>query len=293
MDSSADLPALIHQTLSLRMDEAREGRLRLRIPPAGGDNRMTPNSHYHLTPELFLQVSGVTRMDVPGKRVSFYPGEICLVPRMTPHAEKSERYRGDFLNLVVCVPSAGNIYIHKSVAGARGFPIVMQRIHYLSPHEEMLRLAMDQIARVHAGHSALRPILLQGLEVTLFALLAEITSGQRNASPISSENRHVADCKRFIQGNLANPRLNVRMLAEMIGVTPDYLSNLFAIQTGERLTAYLNRQRIANARALLAGSKLNISEVAWASGYADPAYFTRVFSRITGVSPARYRGNPS
>ena len=52
---------------------------------------------------------------------------------------------------------------------------------------------------------------------------------------------------------------------------------------------YLIRYRIRQARELLAAGELNVTEVAMAVGFADSAYFGRVFQREVGVPPGAYR----
>jgi two-component system, response regulator YesN len=58
---------------------------------------------------------------------------------------------------------------------------------------------------------------------------------------------------------------------------------------GCRFTAYLNQVRIGKSKLLLKGSALPIVDIAGLVGYEDQSYFTKVFKRVTGVSPGRYR----
>ena len=52
---------------------------------------------------------------------------------------------------------------------------------------------------------------------------------------------------------------------------------------------YLTRYRLKQARALLEAGQRSITEVALAVGFADSAYFSRVFQREVGVSPSAYQ----
>lgn len=283
-----DLQTLINDTISRHLIEARENRLRFRIPASVGSSRMTPTSHYHLTPELFLQISGVTRMALPNERMALYPGDVCLVPGTVPHTETAGRYRGEFLNLVLMFHQGDCLSIHAAVASPQGTPIARDTIYYSSVERIAVQVLMEEIARPVVGRSRHRANVVQSLWVALLCLLVEVVNGKHEEFH-ELENRHVVFCKRFIQGNLANPALTVELLAEMTSISPDYLSHLFVMETGVRLVTYINRQRIACAQKLLIHSDLNISETAWASGYRDPGYFTRVFRRETGCSPREYK----
>lgn len=82
-------------------------------------------------------------------------------------------------------------------------------------------------------------------------------------------------------------------LAEYIGMSEDYLSRAFSQELGISLWDYLNRYRILRAKELLIQTDNSISQIARRVGYPDPAYFSRVFRKLTGLSPRSYRENPN
>jgi YesN/AraC family two-component response regulator len=78
-------------------------------------------------------------------------------------------------------------------------------------------------------------------------------------------------------------------IADGIGVSEDYLSRLFKREVGISPWEYLNRYRVYQAKEMLRQSMDSVSEIAGRVGFADSAYFSRVFRQITGVSPSAYR----
>jgi len=78
-------------------------------------------------------------------------------------------------------------------------------------------------------------------------------------------------------------------IAEGIGVSEDYLSRVFNRELGISPWDYLNRYRISQAKELLRQTHHSISHIGRRVGFSDPAYFSRVFRRITGTSPRAYR----
>ena len=52
---------------------------------------------------------------------------------------------------------------------------------------------------------------------------------------------------------------------------------------------YLNQIRIAKSKALLKCDGLRITDISIAVGFMDQSYFTKVFKRVTGVTPNKYR----
>lgn len=83
--------------------------------------------------------------------------------------------------------------------------------------------------------------------------------------------------------------LSLGDLASRFGLDGSYLSRSFKQAAGSNLTVYIAQLRVAEAKRLLQTRELSITEVAQAVGYGDYAYFSRVFKKLTGVSPRRYR----
>mgnify|MGYP004481887437 FL=1 len=54
---------------------------------------------------------------------------------------------------------------------------------------------------------------------------------------------------------------------------------------------YIISLRIANAKMLLETTDYSIKEIGCIVGYDNPLYFSRLFSKYTGISPAKYRSN--
>src|SRR5690606_19224581 len=63
----------------------------------------------------------------------------------------------------------------------------------------------------------------------------------------------------------------------------------FANATGHAPLAYVQLLRIEEAKRRLERGSDPIEEIGWQVGYEDPAFFRRLFRRLTGVSPGQYR----
>ena len=109
-----------------------------------------------------------------------------------------------------------------------------------------------------------------------------------------------ADCKRYappvrkamhyIDGNLSNP-LSLKLVADATNISSSYLSCLFKKETGQTLTQYIHRQRIAHAMELLEHTNLQVQAVAQHCGFFDVHYFSKLFRRLTGYAPSAYRNS--
>lgn len=79
--------------------------------------------------------------------------------------------------------------------------------------------------------------------------------------------------------------------AEAAGVNSSYLSCLFSQEMGTGFANYLLRLRLDHAKKLLRESNMKMWQVAEESGFNDYHYFSKVFKKAEGMSPAHYRKN--
>ncbi|WP_375263576.1 helix-turn-helix domain-containing protein [Palleronia sp.] len=99
--------------------------------------------------------------------------------------------------------------------------------------------------------------------------------------------------ERFVQlvTQHARQHWTVAAYARAIGVSRDRLRSAVKGATGLSPQAYLHRHLIREASELLNGTATPIGTIAFRLGFADPAYFTRFFSRAVGTSPSRFRAS--
>lgn len=81
-------------------------------------------------------------------------------------------------------------------------------------------------------------------------------------------------------------------LADSVHVSEDYLTRIFHKETGLSPWEYLNRYRIFLASQMLLHTNSTVYDVAEKCGFQDQAYFCRVFKKIHGLPPGKFRSNP-
>lgn len=94
--------------------------------------------------------------------------------------------------------------------------------------------------------------------------------------------------RRFIEDHYSRD-LSVTQIAEEVYLSPTYASLLYKQETGETLFEYLTKVRIDRAKELLRNPQYKFYEISEAVGYSDPSHFSKLFKRITGLTPSAYR----
>lgn len=97
----------------------------------------------------------------------------------------------------------------------------------------------------------------------------------------------VAKAKAIIEKHY-DEEILLSTISEMVGVSESYLSKQFAKETGVNFIPYLTNLRIEKAKQALENG-LKIYDVAEKVGYVNPEHFSRIFKKVTGVSPIAYR----
>jgi AraC family transcriptional activator of pobA len=83
--------------------------------------------------------------------------------------------------------------------------------------------------------------------------------------------------------------MGVGDFAAALGVTPTHLSRCCNQTWGKPASRLLQDRRIFEARKLLVETRMPVGHIADSLGFASPAYFTRAFQQVTGVSPSAFR----
>nr|WP_246418007.1 AraC family transcriptional regulator [Haloferula luteola] len=113
-------------------------------------------------------------------------------------------------------------------------------------------------------------------------LRQEIDWDERPRSP------QVLKVAEHIAHHFAEP-LEVPRLAQIAGISPRALATLFQREFRTTVPQFIARVRTREAARLLEQSPLSIDEIAERTGFPNRYYLTRVFTRVTGKPPARYR----
>ena len=94
--------------------------------------------------------------------------------------------------------------------------------------------------------------------------------------------------KEYINSNL-DKDTSLNSIADMYGITPQYLSMVFKRDSGESFIGYLTNQRIKKSMELLSNTTLTPAEISASVGYTNTRSFYSAFKKYIGMTPIEYR----
>ena len=244
------------------------------------DWEFEPHRHARLHQVLLVETGG-GQARFEGRDVALGPMSLVNVPPGDVHgfsfrpgtqgfvATLAEEMRNELLS------QAGD------VRRALARPLVLEA-------DESIVATMRQIWREFNGRAAARALLLRGLGACLLGQTARTAA---EADPVAGPPPE-SDLLRRFEALLEAHYLEhwrVADYARALAVTPTHLSRVARAAGGESASRLIDARVMREARRSLAYTNMSVTTIAYTLGFADPAYFSRVFTRALGVSPRAFR----
>lgn len=121
----------------------------------------------------------------------------------------------------------------------------------------------------------------------IFEKIIELTNLVKEAHKKPKHSPYIKKCLLTIEQNL-NEKITVTMLAEECGITADYLSQLFKNEMGEKITAYILRQKLELAQSLIFDGYDN-SKICYMLSFSSQSHYISAFKKQFGVTPNEYQ----
>ncbi len=276
---SAELPDVLHvETLAAR--SALHGW------------ELEPHRHGRLHQVLLMRRGGGTAW-LGDARIDLAPPCLVNVPAGEVHAF---RFRPDSRGWVATLADELLDDVLARADDARRALAVARVVHA----DASIEALMVEVQHEFEGRAAARALVLRGLAAMLLGHAARAIDTHLEAHPQAHPDARSAAARRAADPALLRrfealleqhhaQRWAVADYARALAVTPTHLSRVTRTATGLAASRLIDERVVREARRHLAYTQAPVKVIADALGYADPAYFSRVFSRTAGLAPQAYR----
>jgi len=157
------------------------------------------------------------------------------------------------------------------------------------PDSAYITDTLDRIGGELASGFGARYGLVEAYVTTVLTLASALASPLADEDPATSRDMaRIARLRELIGGHYRE-HLPVEFYARELGVSVTHLNRITKAQTSRTMNELLSDKIISQAKRDLVFTVATAQEIAYALGFADPAYFTRFFSREAGETPRQFR----
>ena len=229
---------------------------------------------------LIYCLSGRGSIEIDNTTHKIRSGQLAIIPPHTSHiyqAEKKDPWS-------IC-------WIHftgaQTQALSGSLKLTKHKPSLYVPDTRIIRDAFENVYACLNYHYTDAGLLAMSSELLRLFSLAKLHQGFPGAQRQSAENR-VVSTLAFMEQHLHMP-LTLDEMAAHSGQSLPYFTKLFRQRTNQSPMAYFIQLKIRKACELLNQTDSTIREIATQLGYEDPYYFSRIFKKTQGCSPAAYR----
>lgn len=168
---------------------------------------------------------------------------------------------------------------------------VNEALHLSAEEEDDLITILDQIDKEcqHIDKHTQEIILTQIDSLLKYSnrfYERQFLTRRQNNSALLTRFEQVVD--EYFRGDVPG-LLTVQYLADKMNLSPNYLSDLLRVHTGQNTQQHIHEKLIARAKEQLSTTDLSVSEIAYALGFEHPQSFSTLFKKKTNVSPLEFR----
>ena len=220
----------------------------------------------------------------PGDMIFAWSGELHQIHQNTDKQVVALQFPGNLITELPEFMPLLNSFRSIHMVSAKEHPELSQQLHDHLKHMYELKMSGTPFSNVE---------ILICLYELFIALGTYVHEHQSSRAQDPAEGSHQSLSKMthacsFISENCEQV-ITLDHIAEQFGFSSYYFSRLFKSATGYNFTEYLTLQRVKRAQLFLADSDMNITEIAFSSGFKSISSFNRAFRQFRGCAPRDYR----
>lgn len=250
-------------------------------------------SHWHTSVEIIRILNGSLKIILDNHEISAKNGDVLFVNSETVHSAFPSPdcvYECIVMNMeMFLVEDAGCRYFIESIMNLE------YRIDEYFPYKDdkffrAVNNLFDSMQQKSSGYK----FNIIGSIYQLIGIMIDnhnYHSSQSDAHILKDKN--IPKLKKVLSYMRSNydSQISLEDMAEVAGMSSRYFCSFFKKMTLKTPMEYLKTYRIERAARKLLNSDMNITEIAYSSGFNDLSYFIKTFKEIKGVTPAAFRNS--
>ena len=242
-----------------------------------------PQLHWHEFYEIEYVIDGYAKQIINGKEYSVGPGSVILLSPVDFHSYREidpanplRMINVKFQDLFLPQTVRNDIYMQKR-----------PKIAHMS--DNRFRTLMETLYEEFVHNDYSRDMVMMHMITYICILIMRHVLSVEDLEK-SSEMAHspIQEAVLYVRTHFRD-NISAEAVAKTVHLSPNYFSEYFKKQTGEKFSLFVLRLRVDFAANLLKITDLSVKEIAFESGFNSAAYFSNTFKEFYGMSPDRYR----
>lgn len=254
----------------------------LHLQECGSLTALKPHtsSRENLASYLFFSVvTGEGTLVYGGKEYKLRAGSCVFIDCRKPYSHSTEQLLWTIFWCHFNGPAMGSVYDKYVERGGRPA--------FVPDSIELFNSTLLELLSTARSSDYMRDMLINEQLSTLIRLIMSYSwhPEDKKATP---KRTSVTEVKDYLDQHYAE-RVSLDDLSSRFFIDKYYLAKTFKSQYGLPISTYVQNIRITKAKQLLRFSSKTVEEIGYEVGLENPAYFSRVFKNVEGVSPKIYR----
>ena len=242
-----------------------------------------PQLHWHEFYEIEYVIDGYAKQIINGKEYSVGPGSVTLLSPVDFHSYREidpanplRMINVKFQDLFLPQTVRNDIYMQKR-----------PKIAHMS--DNRFRTLMETLYEefVHNDYSR-DMVMMHMITYICILIMRHILSVEDLEKSNEMAHSPIQEAVLYVRTHFRD-NISAEAVAKTVHLSPNYFSEYFKKQTGEKFSLFVLRLRVDFAANLLKITDLSVKEIAFESGFNSAAYFSNTFKEFYGMSPDRYR----
>lgn len=225
-------------------------------------------------------IEGSGWVEINKKRIDIGPSEFIVIPKNVPHKYGASENKPWTIYWIHFKGELSTYIVELILKNTENFQ------PNLSYNEQRIKLFDDIYHTLEMGYGS---DALRYVSMTFSHFLSSLIYQKKFSSPDQHPQKNVIELSIGLMQRKIQTAVTLKELADFVSLSVSHFSSVFKAKTGYSPIEYYNHLKIQHACQYLSFTDMSVKNVSVTLGIQDPYYFSRMFTRLMGVSPAGYR----